>query len=88
MSEFDPMSLRTLSPEARDAAAREVVTVIAGNLDAALPFQLIGCLGRPCFRSETSVAADLLHRLTSPVSHSSAVATVAIAGKMSLMSMS
>ncbi len=28
------------------------------------------------------------HRLTSPVSHSSAVATVAIAGKMSLMSMS
>jgi hypothetical protein len=29
-----------------------------------------------------------LHRLTSPVSHSSAVATVAIAGKMSLMSMS
>ena len=32
--------------------------------------------------------ARRLHRLTSPVSHSSAVATVAIAGKMSLMSMS
>jgi hypothetical protein len=42
MSEFDPMSRRTLSHEARDAAAREVVTVIAGNLDAALPFKLIG----------------------------------------------